>query len=102
MIKNNLILISSLGIPYFETLEDFSRTIGLSTKLIYLLTNNTDNYYHFKEIPKKNGSTRIIAIPSYTLKITQRWISQNILNKLRPSDYAMAFRRCTNDNRFDI
>ena len=102
MFKNNLILISSLGIPYFETLEDFSRTIGLSTKLIYLLTNNTDNYYHFKEIPKKNGSTRIIAIPSYTLKITQRWISQNILNKLRPSDYAMAFRRCTNDNRFDI
>ena len=93
MQKNNLLLINSLGIPYFECLEEFSRIIGLSTKLIYLLTNKTESYYSFKEIPKKNGTKRIIAIPSYTLKITQRWILKNILNKIRPSDYAMAFRK---------
>ena len=102
MQKNNLLLINSLGIPYFECLEEFSRIIGLSIKLIYLLTNKTESYYSFKEIPKKNGTKRIIAIPSYTLKITQRWILKNILNKIRPSDYAMAFRKSSNNNKFDI
>ncbi len=102
MSNNSTILINSLNIPYFENLEEFSRTIGLSTKLIYLLTNNTENYYRFKEIPKKTGEKRVIAIPSYTLRITQRWILQNILNKLRPSDYAMAFRKSTSHNKFDI
>ena len=102
MQKNNLLLINSLGIPYFECLEEFSRIIGLSTKLIYLLTNKTESYYSFKKIPKKDGTKRIIAIPSYTLKITQRWILKNILNKIRPSDYAMAFRKSSNNNKFDI
>ena len=102
MQKSNLLLINSLDIPYFESLEEFSRIIGLSTKLIFLLTNKSENYYSFKEIPKKNGTKRKIAIPSYTLKITQRWILKNILNKIRPSDYAMAFRKSSNNNKFDI
>ena len=34
-----------------------------------------------------------LSIPSYTLHIVQRWILVKILNKLLPSDYAMAFRK---------
>lgn len=102
MSKNSLLLINSLDIPYFEDLEEFSKAIGLSKKLIYILTNNTENYYHFKDIPKKSGKHRTIFIPSYTLKIVQKWILNNILNKLKPSDFAMAFRKSTTENRFDI
>ncbi len=103
MYNKNLKLINALDIPYFESIKEFSRLLGLSTRLIYLLTNKTENYYKTKKIPKNNGKTRTIFIPSYTLKIVQRWILNNILYKLKPSDYSMAFRKNTKKNfRYDI
>lgn len=57
-------------------------------KLLYSI----DDYcYHEIKIPKKNGGVRTLDIPSMDLKYIQRWILDNILNKLHVSDYANGF-----------
>lgn len=87
------LLMKSLGLPCFSTLEQLSEITGLSTRLLYCLSNLSDNYYKTMLIPKRNGKSRKISIPSYTLRIVQDWILINILNKLVPSNQSMAFRK---------
>lgn len=89
------LLMKSLGLPCFSTLEQLSNITGLSTRLLYCLSNQQENYYKIKTILKRNGEKRYIAIPSYTLNIVQNWILVNILNKLVPSNQSMAFRKGT-------
>lgn len=105
MSKNNLnhsLLMDSLGIPNFSNIYEFSDTIGFSTTLLYCLSRNTEKYYTIKEIPKKDGSKRIIYIPSETLKIIQKWILVNILDKIKPTNSAMAFRKSDNKPVYNI
>lgn len=87
------LLMNSLNLPSFKTIDDLSKLTGLSTRLLYCLSMKTNNYYKYASIPKRNGTLREIAIPSYTLHIIQRWILVNILDKILPSNRAMAFRR---------
>lgn len=87
------LLMKSIGLPYFSTLEQLSNITGLSTRLLYCLSNLPENYYKSKTILKRNGEKRSISIPSYTLNIVQNWILVNILNKLVPSNQSMAFRK---------
>ena len=87
------LLIDSLGLPHFETLDELSEQLRLSTRLLYCLSMNTDRYYKIKSITKRNGGSREISIPSYTLHIVQRWILKEILNKITSSDRAMAYRK---------
>lgn len=87
------LLIDSLSLPRFNTLDELAKLTGLSTRLLYCLSMKTSNYYKQTSIPKHNGAPREISIPSYTLQILQRWILVNILNKISSSNRAMAFRR---------
>ena len=90
--KERMLMMSSLGLPDFSNLDEFSKLIGLSTRLLFCLSKKTASHYKVKYIPKRNGGARQLSIPSYTLRIVQRWILINILNKLKPSNQAMAFR----------
>lgn len=90
------LLMDSLELPRFNTIYELAKLTGLSTRLLYCLSIKTQNYYRRTTIPKRNGTAREINIPSYTLRILQRWILVNILNKIRPSTRAMAFRRGPN------
>lgn len=92
------LIINSLELPYFETMEELSELTRLSTKLLYCLSMKSKKYYKFKHIPKRNGALREISIPSYTLHIVQLWILTKILNKIRPTDRAMAFRKGKDGN----
>lgn len=93
MSKNTLsLLMDSLELPRFETIDELAELIGLSSRLLYCLSMKTENYYKIKKIPKRNGTSREISMPSYTLHIVQRWILVEILNKIMPSNRAMAFR----------
>lgn len=87
---------NSLNLPHFETIEELSELTRLSTRLLYCLSTKTNDYYKTKLIPKRNGNFREISIPAYTLHIVQRWILVEILNKILPSDRAMAFRKGKN------
>ncbi|HCJ58321.1 MAG TPA: hypothetical protein DHV55_13935, partial [Clostridiaceae bacterium] len=87
------LLMDSLELPRFNTIDEFARLTGFSMQLLYCLSLKTNNYYKHTTIPKRNGTLRRINIPSYTLHILQRWILTYILNKILPSNRAMAFRR---------
>lgn len=90
------LLIDSLGLPRFETLDELSEQTRLSTRLLYCLSMKTDKYYKIKSISKRSGGSREISIPSYTLHIVQNWILKEILNKITSSDRAMAYRKGEN------
>ena len=87
------LLINSLNLPHFESINELSEITRLSSRLLYCLSMKTNKYYITKHIKKRNGELRQISIPSYTLHIVQRWILEEILNKILPSSRAMAFRK---------
>lgn len=89
----SLLLTNSLGFPRFSTLEELSQLTRLSTRLLYCLSKNTEQYYHTKFIDKRSGGKRELSIPSYSLGIVQRWILVNILSKVTPTAQAMAFQK---------
>jgi RNA-directed DNA polymerase len=50
-------------------------------------------FYNKKEIPKKNKGTRVLYIPSVSMKYIQRWILDNILYRIPVSSASTGFRR---------
>ncbi|WP_313525546.1 retron St85 family RNA-directed DNA polymerase [Anaerotignum sp.] len=91
--NTNTLLMDSLNLPRFETIEELSELTRLSSRLLYCLSMKTDKFYKKYSITKRSGMPREISSPSYTLHIIQRWILINILNKILPSNRAMAFRK---------
>lgn len=89
----NSFIIHSLELPLITDMNTLSSTIGVSKKLLYLLTNKTSDYYTNFEIAKKDGSDRVIDSPKYSLKLIQKWILVEILEKIKVSDEAMAFKK---------
>lgn len=89
------LLINSLKLPHFESIDELSELTRLSSRLLYCLSMKTNQYYTIKQIKKQNGGFREISVPSYTLHIVQRWILVEILNKILPTNRAMAFRKGT-------
>lgn len=92
----NSFLLNTLGIPIVTDLNSLSNTLAISTKLIYLLSQKTSDYYKVFYIKKKNGKLREILSPSYSLRIVQKWILNEILEKISISDEAMAYRKGKN------
>lgn len=60
-------------------------------KKIYILSNNIERNYKKYEIPKWDGSKRVIYEPSYFLKCVQRNILNNVLEGFKISKYATAY-----------
>lgn len=86
-------ILETLGLPKIYDIESFSTEIGLSPKILYLLSQKQYLFYQNKQIPKKDESSRQISIPSTSLKLVQKWIKIKILDKLPLSDFSMAFRK---------
>lgn len=90
---SNSIILETLGLPKIYDIDSFSKEIGLSPTILYLLSQKQSLFYQNKEIPKRNGDLRQISIPSTSLKLVQKWIKIKILDKLAISDFSMAFRQ---------
>ncbi|MFC4165654.1 retron St85 family RNA-directed DNA polymerase [Epilithonimonas zeae] len=82
-----------LGLPNITDLEDFAYLINLSKNSIYQLSKNSEYYYKTYQIAKKNGKLRDISQPNKQLKGIQLWILNNILNKLKVSEYSKGFEK---------
>lgn len=91
--RSNFFILNTLNIPLFSDIYEFSRLTSLSTRLIYVLSQKSTKYYIKYTIPKRSGDTREINAPKYSMKTVQRWILQNILDKVYPFERAMAFRK---------
>lgn len=87
-------VLESLGVPMFCDIESLAEVTRLTEKLIYYLSQeDAEGRYISFEIPKKDGNFREINAPCMSLKTLQRWILNNILYKVRISQYSLGFMR---------
>jgi RNA-directed DNA polymerase len=83
--------LNKFNIPYIFDLAHLSRMSGVSIKQLNFFIYCKNKAYKTFEIPKKSGEYRTIDAPNRKLKYLQRWILENILNKINPGDYAHGF-----------
>ena len=91
----NRFILESLGLPIITDLDSLSDTLGLSKRVIYLLTLKNDKYYRNNPIKKRDGSLRDVVKPSYSMKLIQRWLLKEVLEKIKTTDESMAFKKGT-------
>ncbi|MEH7668299.1 retron St85 family RNA-directed DNA polymerase [Bacillus sp. JJ689] len=89
----NSFILYSLDLPIIKDFESLSNSVGISKTMLYLLSKKTDMFYNSFDICKKNGTKREINSPTYSLKLVQRWILAEILEKIKVSNESMAFRK---------
>lgn len=53
---------------------------------------NTTRWYYTRLIPKENGGTRKLSIPSHAIRCQQKYIKEKILDGLPLDDHAYAYR----------
>ena len=78
------------GYPVIFTVTNLAVFFNLSTKGLHFLSNSDKCYSTFC-IPKPNGSQREINAPIPKLMWIQRWILENILQKISVSDANTAY-----------
>jgi len=79
------------NLPQLGSLDDISKELRLSKKLIFNYTKFQGSFYKTYSIPKKSGGSRIISQPNKSLKSVQAWILHNILYKIKSSEYSQGF-----------
>ncbi len=82
---------------YDELLSSFNlvNTTNIKTikKILYSVSNNIDSHYDEVIIKKKNGKLRFLNVPDDILKNIQKRILTNILESMRISKYATAYKK---------
>ena len=87
-------VIESLGLPMFDDIETLAEETRLTEKLVFFLTEEeAKGRYKKFYIPKKDGTSREINAPCMSLKVIQRWVLENILYKVRVSQYSIGFAK---------
>jgi RNA-directed DNA polymerase len=79
------------SLPYFYDLNDFAKTIGISSDLIHLFVDKKRKAYCTFRVLKKRGGFREIDAPSKPMKAIQRWILDHILYNIDVGKYAHGF-----------
>lgn len=88
--------LNRLGLPLLYDVNDLAELVGLTREEVVWLcyerkVSAIDHYSRF-EVPKRNGSKRLISSPKKQLRNAQSEIREKILKKLLPTDQATAFR----------
>lgn len=84
------------NLPVIFDINHFAHLLGMEYRYLYLVST-MENDYKYKEvlIRKKRGGFREINMPCAVLKYIQRWILDNILDKMHYSDSSLGFRKGT-------
>ncbi|EKG6860669.1 retron St85 family RNA-directed DNA polymerase [Escherichia coli] len=94
----------SLNHPAFENngVLTIASCIGLTPRLISSMIKNPERYYRVFEIPKKSGGARKISAPRKFMKVTQYWINDYLLNRLKIHSSCFSYRKGTSihDNAY--
>jgi RNA-directed DNA polymerase len=77
--------------PLIFDLSHLSLLLGINKQVLSNIINSTDNFYRKFKIAKRIGGEREIASPYPVLKHIQRWILQNILEKIYINECATGF-----------
>lgn len=88
--RNNVV-IKTLGIPTIYSFSDLASKLSISQSTLYTMLNKKWYFYSEKQIPKKDGTNRELRVPMLSLKVVQKWILVEILQKISVSEFSMAF-----------
>ncbi|AHG65254.1 reverse transcriptase family protein [Advenella mimigardefordensis] len=69
------------------SLQALSSALRIDVHVLKSTAANIDRHYHPHSVPKKDGSSRSIYIPSIHLKKIQKRINRNIFDKIKYPDY---------------
>ncbi|HEY4056830.1 MAG TPA: reverse transcriptase family protein [Kofleriaceae bacterium] len=89
--------LAHFALPKLETPAEIAAAMGLTISQLRFLafqrrTSTVSHYIRF-DIPKKTGGTRRISAPMPRLKQAQRWLLENVLDKVALNDAAHGFRK---------
>ncbi|MCC3588179.1 MAG: tetratricopeptide repeat protein [Microcoleus sp. PH2017_29_MFU_D_A] len=85
--------LQSQNLPLCNSQESIAQAMGVSVKGLRFLAFSRKKYHYIRfQIPKKTGGNRKISAPTHLLKKTQKWILENILEKIQLHDAAHGFR----------
>ncbi|WP_081368087.1 reverse transcriptase family protein [Janthinobacterium lividum] len=79
------------SLPIIYSLDHLANLVGYDSEFIVAVSFRQNGYYRNFFIPKKSGDYREISEPLPSLKIIQRWITENILYRISASRFAKAF-----------
>jgi len=84
--RANVEKLQAAGLPVLASPTDIAQALGLSISRLRWLAFHTDaaeriHYVRFT-VPKKSGGVRELSAPHRDLAVAQRWIFQNILQRL--------------------
>lgn len=88
---SNNVVINTLDLPIINNFNHLAERLSLTRMTLYNLTFNNRYFYTKKEILKSDGTNRVLYVPNLSLKVVQRWILKEILEKIKVSSHAMAF-----------
>jgi RNA-directed DNA polymerase len=93
--RANVEKLQSAGLPVLASPADVARAMGLTIPRLRWLAFHSDaselvHYVRFT-VPKKSGGTRELAAPHRDLAAAQRWIFQNVLQRLPTHPAAHGF-----------
>ena len=88
---SNKVILNTLGVPVINSFEHLSEHLSLTKQMLYFLTYQKHYCYREKEILKKDKTIRFLYVPCLSLKVIQKWILTEILEKINVSGHAMAF-----------
>ncbi|GAB7562953.1 hypothetical protein LG202_09920 [Methylobacillus methanolivorans] len=71
-----------MQIPAIITFDIFARTVNINKKSLAAMCYGAEKFYRTFKIPKRSGGMRQIDSPFPSLSLVQKWISNNILEKL--------------------
>ncbi|MFV9232432.1 reverse transcriptase domain-containing protein [Citrobacter freundii] len=67
--------------------------IGISQGLITAMMKSPERYYRSFDLIKKNGKKRPILAPRKFMKVTQYWINDHLLNRLKIHSSCYSYRK---------
>lgn len=83
--------LESKGLPPIFEIEHLAALIGVDVSYIAAATKDSATFYRDFQIKKRSGGFRVISAPNPTLLRCQRWINEEILQRVSIHDSAFGF-----------
>lgn len=80
-------------LPFIRSISELAALVHASPKLLYRISNHSEDFYRITTIPKRNGDERTIEAPVMILKNIQKDLLRNLLNHLESHPAATAFEK---------
>lgn len=80
-------------LPFIRSVSELAALVHASPKLLYRISNHSEDFYRITTIPKRNGDERTIEAPVMILKNIQKNLLRNLLNHLDSHPAATAFEK---------